>query len=626
MLSKQRFTKLGFILSVTLLTACSAPAPMQTGVGLGQNVQSHSYEKRAQNLFLQGKYHQSAALFQRLADTPSSRQNIFRLEAAQALMQAQESVKAKRYLDLVDNTALNTKQNNRLHQLYVQYAINLGNAEQAMQHLQLISFAALSPEQQQAYYANKAFAYALTGDMLASVQQRIELDAYLEAERKQENNIVILENLRLVSIETLTAEIAKQPSAIYAGWLELAVITDPSAGMKNSRHFMQEWSLRYPQHPGQELIQSGYFIPAGIAIGNVNSIAVLLPESGPYAAYAAAIKTGILAAQRGQESGEAVDIQFYDTQLGAVAALYQQAVLEGAQLVIGPLNKKRVVELAETTELTVPVLALNYSEGLLKNNLFQFALSPIDEVQQAVKQAFNEGHKNALILAPATAEGERIKAYFQNAWEDTGGTVIGMQSFQHGERDFSVPVQQMLNIDESRQRYQKVSRAVGHVEYNARRRSDVDVIFMVAKNSVARLINPQFYHNRARTVAVYGLSRVYAGQDWPKKDIDLEGVNFCTIPWLFTEAYQGELNKQALEDTWQALPAKQWSLVAFGLDAYNLLPYLNDLAEIPYAGATGELLLNEYNRVERGLVCAKFKRGKAELLVTEQAQEQELQE
>ncbi|SMG65188.1 hypothetical protein BMETH_31311421596, partial [methanotrophic bacterial endosymbiont of Bathymodiolus sp.] len=47
----------------------------------------------------------------------------------------------------------------------------------------------------------------------------------------------------------------------------------------------------------------------------------------------------------------------------------------------------------------VPVMTLNYVEGLAKSNLYQFALSPIDEVQQAVQQASLTGHRNAIILA-----------------------------------------------------------------------------------------------------------------------------------------------------------------------------------------------------------------------------------
>jgi outer membrane PBP1 activator LpoA protein len=281
--------------------------------------------------------------------------------------------------------------------------------------------------------------------------------------------------------------------------------------------------------------------------------------------------------------------------------------------VIGPLNKKLVIELAENTDLMVPVLALNYVEGLVKENLYQFALSPIDEVQQVVKHAWSEGYRNAIILAPETAEGKRISHYFQNAWQAAEGNILAVQTFKAGEKDFSLPVRQLLNVHESKSRFQKLKNVIGYVEYNPRRRRDVDVIFIVANNSVARLINPQFYHNRAESVAVYGLSRIYSGRPRPKKDIDLENVSFCSIPWLFDQAYHSDLDKQALHEVWQSSSDNILNLIAFGIDAYTLLPYLNDLSSIPYSGATGDLVLNEYNRIERHLVCAKFNNGEAVL-------------
>jgi outer membrane PBP1 activator LpoA protein len=133
---------------------------------------------------------------------------------------------------------------------------------------------------------------------------------------------------------------------------------------------------------------------------------------------------------------------------------------------------------------------------------------------------------------------------------------------------------------------------------------------------VARLINPQFYHNRAASVAVYGLSRVYSGQAAPRKDIDLEGVEFCSIPWLFDQAYQGDLDKRTLQKTWEQFPRSFLSLIAFGIDAYNVVPHLNKLDSIQYQGATGGLSLNAVNRIERRLICAKFKQGEVSLIDT----------
>lgn len=611
----QRCRVLFLVLCISLISACV----IQTKVEDVRGAQKTENELQAQQSLNEGDFQQAATLFQRLAEQPSAQQNKFRLQAAKSLLRAGEHEKAESYLNLIAaEEELTIEQQNQLQLLYAQFFLSAGNAEQAITHLQLISSAQLNIQQQRAFYEANAFAYALSGQLFASAQQRIALEPFLEGERSKENHKAILEVLGFLPVNDLESELSAQNDQGYSGWLQLAIISVQFIkGTDEMREAIEEWSSLYSQHAASDLIVSGYFEPAVIVAGNIRRVAVLLPQAGPYKNYAGAIKQGIqLAYQQLEKEALQPELRFYDTQSGDIHDIYQQAVSDGAQLVIGPLSKKHIEQLTDASRLTVPVLALNYVEGLGKENLYQFALSPIDEVQQAVKQARSEGHKNAIILAPKTADGERIMRYFQNAWEVAGGNVLVVEMFDPGANDFSFSVRQMLNVNESRNRFVAVQKTLGSIEYNARRRQDVDVIFIVATNSVARLINPYFYHNRAESVAVYGLARLYSGQPEPKQDIDLEGVGFCGIPWLFDQAYQSEPDMQLRQDARQASSAKLLSLIAFGVDAYRLIPHLNSLTSITYSGATGELLLNQDNRIERHLICAKFHKGKVQLLST----------
>jgi hypothetical protein len=71
-----------------------------------------------------------------------------------------------------------------------------------------------------------------------------------------------------------------------------------------------------------------------------------------------------------------------------------------------------------------------------------------------------------------------------------------------------------------------------------------------------------------------------------------------------------------LQKTWEQFPRSFLSLIAFGIDAYNVVPHLNKLDSIQYQGATGGLSLNAVNRIERRLICAKFKQGEVSLIDT----------
>ncbi len=617
MLFRRQYMRLGVFFFVLLITSCASQTKVEDPALLRQNQLAQS----AQQLLAEGKYQEAVALYRQLADQPSIQQNIFRLQAAEALLKIGDDVTAKSYADLVAPATLTEVWRNRLYLLYAQIYLNVGNAEQAVSRLNLVSVMSLSAQQKHLYHEAAAFAYALTGELVTSVHERIALDQYLSAGQKRDNGIAILGTLSLLSLSVLQSQLDVSVDMVYSGWLEIATMKQQMPlGSAEFNMAINTWQQLYIRHPANSLINSDYFMLSGIELGDVSDIAVFLPESGPYSRHAAAVKAGFMAAYYHYENNALrPNIRFYDTsQTIGIVALYHQAIAEGAQLVIGPLQKSLINELAAAGNLAVPILALNYVDNLVKNNLYQFALSPIDEVRQVVNQAWFAGYKNALILRPDTVSGERLEKYFYNAWTALDGNILAVEKFAPKSKDFSVPVQHMLNVNESRYRLKSLNNVVGRVENNPRRRQDVDVIFIVANKQETRLINPQFYHNRAAKIRVYGLSRIYSGKMDVIKNVDLEGVSFCGIPWLLEGAYQGELDLAALQDTWEQFPESFLSLIAFGIDAFTIVPHLDKLQAVQFHGATGNLLLNGSNRVERQLVCAQFKQGKVQLIETMQ--------
>jgi len=604
-------------LYIALLAGCaSLPNASNSGYINSQEV---GYE--AAQLLQNKDYSKAADLFLRLANEKPLQANFFKLQAAQARFDAGQDEQAKVLADSVLVNNLNNQQRNQLQLLYAQIFLNNGDAEQAINRLHLVIYVDLTQAQRQSYHEARAFSYALNDEKIESVRERIILGSLLvKNEDKLRNQKAIMALLELLPLNLLEEQIALSPVETYLGWLDLAIISRRELkGTAEFENLINQWQGRYLFHSAHELIASGYFINTQLTVENIRNIAVFLPESGVYAEHAKVIKEGFMAAYYQQDEALRPNLRFYDTEVQAVDLVYQQAEADGAELIIGPLNKVKVAALSQLGKLSVPVLALNYVEELSRENIYQFALNPMDEVNQAVESAKSAGLNNALILAPEGAMGVRIATYFQNAWELAGGKVLAVQEFNSRMGDFSEPIKAMLSVEESEYRYNKLKNIAGGLKFNSRRRRDVDVIFIVANYQQARLINPHFYHNRAEDVAVYGLSRVYTGQQDERKNIDLNGVSFCSIPWLFEGAYQGELNRQALQSTWQQFPDKFLSLIAFGIDAYDIVPYLNKLKTMQYQGVTGELSVNESNVIVRKLVCAKFQNGLAQLVTEHEA-------
>ncbi len=93
------------------------------------------------------------------------------------------------------------------------------------------------------------------------------------------------------------------------------------------------------------------------------------------------------------------------------------------------------------------------------------------------------------------------------------------------------------------------------------------------------------------------------------KDIDLNGIQFCEMPWFIVPTQTDYVQHGGQVQT---LPEQQARLFAMGVDAFNLPSQLKRLSSshtARYAGMTGSLSLGENNIILRELVWAQFKNG-----------------
>lgn len=340
------------------------------------------------------------------------------------------------------------------------------------------------------------------------------------------------------------------------------------------------------------------------------NIALLLPVSGPLAKPAAAIRDGFFAAHyhRLNKLYQPV-IRLYDTgtQPASVIEVYRQAVADGADVVVGPLDKESVKALARESGLGVPTLALNYGddEGTLAGNLFQFGLSPEDEANAVAERAAQDGLTQAAALIPKSDWGERMLKAFKTRFEQLGGRVVTVQSYDAEGTDFATPLRNLLADGDTRTR---------KTQGNARYRQDVDFLFMAAYPRQARQIQPQMSFNYAN-LPVYATSHVYTGRPDKGADSDEDGIVFCDMPWVFDGAAQPL--QQAITRLWPQSADQFRRLYALGVDAYALTPALSrklsGLAE-PFAGQTGLLQMDAARRIRRSLTCARFVAGEPRAL------------
>lgn len=347
---------------------------------------------------------------------------------------------------------------------------------------------------------------------------------------------------------------------------------------------------------------------------NLQKVAVFLPLSGALADQSLAIKNGFLAAYySGQKAGTAsFDIKFVDTTNQNIISLYNNEVEAGTNLIIGPLQKPDVEQLASSAELPIPVIALNTADNYknkVKINLYQFGLSTQDEAIVAASKIIKDGHFSTALIYPSVAWGETLAAAFRNKYSALGGHIVAEMRYDNSS-NVDAQIRQLMGISETDFNNNKKRHAeLAH-------RTDIDAVFLIAYPQKARQIVPLLKFYYAENIPMYATSMIYSGTPNPGVDQDLDGVKFADMPWVIDSPatlpqYLQDVHNNLTASSPQSF-AKNSRLYALGVDAYTLTTNFNTLITTPHAGiagATGTLHLDNYNHIYRRLHWTKFQQG-----------------
>jgi outer membrane PBP1 activator LpoA protein len=601
-------------LLVLCLAGCAGP--------IAKRVATDPLAVEADNRLRRGDYQGAMQLYQQLAQT-SRYADYFRLRAADTALRAGDGKAARLLADAVNPGELDRIDQDQLLLLKSRLDLSVGRAREAMAKLGSVDAGRLDVTQRIHYHTLKASAYNQLGNMLESARESVTAGPLLgNPEAVQKNNEAIYDALARLPDNALAA-LQPAPPDVLGGWMALVRILrnkTPAAAKPE----IADWRARFPGHPadgafldslGEPPVERVRVTPlaslpksAPPAPAASSFVGVMLPLSGPYAAAASAIRTGMAAAYDADPDVSKAPLRFVDTQSGDVGQLYRQLVEQGARAVIGPLVKEDVAALARGGDLPVPVLALNQVTEASHDKVYQFGLNPEQEVEQAAGSAWFDGHQNALVLAPATQFGQRMINHFVGYWKRVGGTVAAVKTYPHHGDDFTAPVRDLLAAGRG-----APVRASGlPVPEAASGVPAADFVFLVADARDAHLIIPQIAFQQADPVPVYATSHVFGGNADPNADQDLNGLIFCDVPWLLNPAEGGSLSAQSLAPKIRETPGDYVKLIALGIDAYRLVPELDPLQNNPgyrYPGVTGALSLKAGNRLERQLDCAQFQNG-----------------
>lgn len=430
----------------------------------------------------------------------------------------------------------------------------------------------------------------------------------------------------------LTARLRQAEEPSERAWWQLIQAFNEALTTQDQETGWKHWRTRHREHVAARFHPSALVdIDPGPA-----RIALFLPFSGLLANAGETVRDGFLSAYFVSGAPSRQSIHVYDTTAASVAALYQQALEDGADAIVGPLSKENAADMW-ALDPRVPTLTLNTvaapDQG--RSHPIQFALTVEDEARAIAKRVVVDGRRRVIVLRSGenwTARAFTVLSEQLSSGTQTGtptGSPTGSRLERQGDglpagrapvetqlvrsgvflegADITSVVGETLLIEASKQRHLRLERMVGEdVEFTPRRREDVDAVIALIEGRQLASLKPALAFHFASDLPIYASSQ--AGRDVPNQD-DLERLRICDMPWrLYPPQMKAEMR--------EAFPNNRGTadaLFAFGLDAYRLvnqMPRLTASTDSRIMGSTGILQLAPDGVIRREPVWALVKDGR----------------
>ena len=610
-------------ISVVVLAGCQAGQVRETAVP----------ETVALELVADGRYAEAAreyvALSRNARGAPA--QDLM-LKAVALLLGIGHTDRASELLNELAEQTLADDLAPRRNLLAADLALRQGAPERTIELLSTFPATRFGPDAAAKLHLLRARAHEDTGRFMEAALERVALDAVLADDTRRATNNSALWDALIRTDRSRRERALPFATGVLAGWLHLAAVVDrhrPSPAALE--HALTQWQADFPDHPASAEIVVTMLGAARKSVRQPTRIALLLPFHGDFAEAADATRDGFLAAWYADaENVQRPAIAIHDTSFEAIDIVYTRALEAGADFVVGPLRRGPVTSLACGETPLVTTLALNEvevddapaseeeSERLCGRDqavpeLYHFTLLPEAEARQAAEQAWVGGFTKAIAFSRSGAWGTRVHQAFVDEWERLGGILLDHRVMTQDASEIGKLTAAALGVLESTERARDVRRAIGRaVEFEPRRRQDVDLVFMAGFPADARQLMPRLAFHHSADLPVYATSHVWAGVPDPTNDRDLDGVAFGDMPWLAAPTASDRRLRDQLDTAPGGPDTALLRFYAFGADAYRLATGLRRIAGERSAsidGHTGRLSLAANHRISRRLTWMQFVDG-----------------
>lgn len=390
------------------------------------------------------------------------------------------------------------------------------------------------------------------------------------------------------------------------GWWALRNLASDSLTLAEQARRLTAWQAAHPDHPAALTPPTLLALATapGADVAPVQRVALLLPLSGPLGRAGKAVRDAFVASYLLSRDDVDFDVAVYDVAGQPLGSVYEQVLVDGADVMIGPLTKESVAELNGLNP-EVPTLALNYlGDEIPAANLLQLGLAIEDEADTLHDWLASDRRQRLLLLHNSEDWAIRARNTLSGQWQDQ----LTIQTVED-IRTITESVGVAMHVAASQSRHEELEQIVGEkLEFLPRARGDVDAIVALVTRLEASALVPALKYHFADQVPVYATSQIVRGATSTQLR-ELNGFRISELPWFTRDSTTHEQLELAFDLDGSPFAA----LYALGVDAFRLAertPLLLAGGEsTTLLGSTGVLEIASDGRIQRHLARTRIRAG-----------------
>lgn len=370
-------------------------------------------------------------------------------------------------------------------------------------------------------------------------------------------------------------------------------------------------------------LQYGSFSSGMYGTDSTQSIAVLLPTSGPNANIGKSIRPAIEAAAM-QFASNGTRMDFYDTGSGDVTQTIRTAVASNPGVIIGPVFAQNARILRDIKPADMPALAFTSDISAVGDGVFSMSLVPTNTIETTIQEIRARGGNQFIIIAPDNTSGRTMAG----AAKSMTGTynIKNTGVFYYNEHDtesikstaMAAAMYTARNAANTRAK-EILSDILNHENLSATERSNISkqlenisrtdtlgalpydsILFLGSGDDTKSLVSfLRYYGLGTRDAGFYGTPLWEDGDI--SSDVAMTGAVFATLPEIpaeFSNIYEGATGTPALRMAAMGYDATILALGAIRAKDYAASYLMNQSG---YIGINGLFRLRPSGSNERAL-------------------------